>query len=120
MGSTNFIVVPKMKVVIETSRDVNEIEDYIAKTLDELLFDEIESSDEYIEEVKIKEINIRNLTTLFRGYKLATNLEMMDFNKLFLYWLTKRNIEYKIESEYVIKLDEYRTQGYTIIRWGDD
>lgn len=126
MGWTNFIIIPKLKLVIEISRHINELDDYQKKAIDYLIDEErYEDGDEYIENKNIKNISIKDLTRLFNTYEQANSIAGMEPDKLFLYWLKNKNIDYEIKSEFEVRenkeLEKLKADGYKILRmFGDE
>lgn len=121
MGWTNFIIIPKLKLIIEISRHINELDDYQKKAIDYLTDEErYEDGDEYIENKNIKNISIKDLTRLFNTYEQANCLVGMESDKLFLYWLENKNIDYEIKSEFEVhdnkELEKLKADGYKILR----
>jgi hypothetical protein len=114
MGWSNFIIIPSLNIAIEVSRDLHDLEDYEEKVFDYL------TSEEYNEEIdidnrKIKDLTIRDLTTLFTAYDNKNTLKGLDYNKLLLVWLKSRGISYDIKSEYDIDKEKLEKEGYKII-----
>ncbi len=121
MSWTNFIIIPKLKLVVEINRQINELNDYQKKALDYLTDEErYENDDEYIENKNIKNISIKDLTKLFNTYEQSNNLAGMESDKFFLYWLGNKEIEYEIKSEFEIndkgELKRLKNDGYKILR----
>ncbi len=122
MGWTNFIIIPKLKLIIETSRQIDEIPDYQKNALNFLTDEErIYEIEEYdIENKYTKDLTVKDLTQIFSVYEQANNISGMESDKFFLYWLETKGIDYEIESEFVIKennkLESYKNDGYTILR----
>lgn len=117
MGWTNFIIIPKLKLVIETNRSINELHDYQKKSLDHLTDEERYEDEQDIGNKNIKNISVKNLSLLFSTYEQANNLAGMEPDKLLLYWLETKGLKYEILSEFQIKdkLEEYKKE-YTILR----
>ncbi len=115
MGWINYIIVEDWKMIIETNREVDELEDYIKESLDKMISDDtymdISTSD-----LKVSDITIKDLCTLASAYENASSIGSMNSDKLFLYWLESRDIEYDIKSEYDINIDEFKEKGYIVIR----
>lgn len=120
MGWTNFIIIEKWKMLIESNRSVEELEDYIKEALEKIISDntdiDISTSD-----LKISDVTVKDLCLLASAYENASALYGLEIDKLFLYWLENRDIEYEIKSEYNIKIEEYENKGYNIIRlWNNN
>jgi len=119
MGWSNYIIIQKLKLIIETSRNINEIYDFQKKALGYLIDDErtIELEEQDISNINIKNISIKDLAILFSTYEQAEKISGMEEDKFLLYWLGYKNIDYKIISEFEITkdIDEYK-KTYTIIR----
>ncbi len=120
MGWSNYIIIPKWRLFIEVPRDVNDIADYeetaINKAIDE---DNIDYETHFDEEnivdmgdVPINKITIKDLVELYKRFDIVQSLCGMDYNKLLLYWLKNRGIEFSIESEYNINVEELTKEGY--------
>lgn len=120
MGWSNYIVIPKWKLLIEVSRNVNGIEDYekiaIEKAIEEDNIDYVAVVDgdniEDMGDVPVHKITIRELVELYKSYDILQSLSGMDSDKLLLYWLKNRGIDFSIHSENTIKVEDYIEDGY--------
>lgn len=112
MGWSNYIIIEDWKMVIETNRSVEDIEDYISDALDKMIDDDIDI-DVNISDLKVNDITIKNLCILASAYDSASSLSQLDTDKLFLYWLKNRDIEYEVESD--IDVSKYQRDGYVIL-----
>lgn len=120
MGWSNYIIIEDWKMVIETNREVNELEDYIKKSLNKMISNDVDI-DISTSDLKVNDITISHLCTLASAYDNASSLACMEADKLFLYWLESKDIAYKIESEYNLDIKKYKEDGYKIIRrWKSD
>lgn len=115
MGWSNFIIIEKWKMVIETNRSVSELEDYIKDAIDKMIDNDTEI-DIDISDLKVSDITVKDLCTLASAYDNANSLCQLDSDKLFLYWLESRNVEYEIKSEYQTNIEQYKENGYDVIR----
>lgn len=123
MGWSNYIVIPKWRLLIEVSRDVNELADYEKTAIDKII--DVEGLDcethfdgeDVVEmgNVPISQVTIRDLTELYKRHDIIQSLAGMDYNKLFLYWLKSRDIDFSVQSEYSIDVKEHVKEGYTKI-----
>lgn len=114
MGWSNYIIIDQWKMLIETNRSVQDLEDYIKERLDKIIDGDIDV-DISTSDLKVSEITIKDLCVMAMALENTTALNGLEIDKLFLYWLERKNIEYKINSEYAIQIDEYKNKGYNII-----
>ena len=120
MGWSNYIIIEKWKMIIETNREVGELEDYIKESLDKIIRDD-KDIDINILDLKVSDITIKDLCALAFAYENTSALSYMEIDKLFLYWLESKSIEYDVKSEFNIDLNLYKENGYKIIRkWKSD
>lgn len=120
MGWSNYIIIEDWKMIIETSREVDELEDYIKESLDNIIDSDIDT-DISTSDLKVNDITIKDLCTLASAYENVSTLSCMDIDKLLIYWLNSKGIKYNIESEFNINLNQYKEDGYKIIgRWVSD
>lgn len=117
MGWSNFIIVHKLKILIETNRDVEDIETYRKESLDKILDEENIDDDVYlgIGDIKVSNIKIKDLTLLYKDHEVLQCIRGTHIDKLLLYWLKSRGIDFEVKSEYNIDKDKYKSEGYTII-----
>ena len=107
---TEAIVVPDLKLVIETDADC--IEHYEEEALAKLV-ENTDSEDIDLESAKINNFTVTQICSLTSAYNIVSNLNGIEIDKLFLYWLNSKNIEYNIDD---IDIGEYEKDGYYIIR----
>lgn len=120
MGWSNYIIIEDWKMIIETNREVGELEAYIKESLNKMIGNDTDI-DVSISDLKVSDITINHLCTLTSAYKNASSLACMEADKLFLYWLESKEIEYEIKSEFNLDLNQYKENGYKIIRrWKSD
>lgn len=121
MGWSNYIIISEWKMMIETSRNVNELEDYIANSLDYIVDEDNIGDDVDMANVKLSELTLGNLAILLNSHTNMSAIVCTEPDKLFLYWLEGKDIKYEIKSEYNIDLKKYKEDGYKIIsRWKSD
>lgn len=124
MGWYNYIIIPKWKILIEVSRDVDDIEDYENIAIEKAVSEESADERTYIEgvnvidmgDIAINKISIRDITELYKTYEIVQSLSGMNYDKLFLFWLKNREIEFEIKSEHNIDFDKYEKEGFMRIR----
>lgn len=120
MGWSNFIIIEDWKILIESSREVGELEDYIKESLDKIISDTTDI-DISISDLKVSDITLKDLCVLASAYENVSALAYMNVDKLLIYWLECREIEYDIKSEYNLDIEEYKEKGYNIIRrWSSE
>ncbi len=113
MGWSNYIIIPEFKLAIEVSRYVQDIEEYEKDALNKITGEE-EAED--VENVKVRDITVKDLTTLYNAHKIVSSLTGFEIDKLLLFWLQNRGIEYEIKSEFDVITEQLRDDGYTVIR----
>lgn len=119
MGWSNYIIVEDWKMIIEISREIDNLEDYITESIDKMVNSDAE--DVNISDLKVSDITVKDLCVLASAYDNASSLAYMETDKLFLYWLETKDIGYEIKSEYGLDLKKYKEDGYKIIRrWKSD
>lgn len=115
MGWSNWILIPKLKLLIETTRQVKGIEEYRREALEKIIGEDEDEISE-LDEVKFTDVTLRDLATLYFAYDKMSNIAGIEYDSLFLFWLEHRNIDYKIESEFQMDIREYKKNGYMIMR----
>lgn len=121
MGWSNYIIIDSLKLVIETNREVDDIEHYEKDALTKMI--NTEDDDCFVDDIstdmrdkKISDITIGDLTSLYNAHKNASIIIGMHCDKFLLYWLKTRRIDYKIKSEHGINIQQYNDNGYTILK----
>ena len=112
MGWSNYIIIPEFKLAIEVSRYMADIEEYEKNALYKIT-EEDEMED--VENVKVRNITVKDLTTLYNAHKIVSSLTGFEIDKLLLFWLQNRGIEYEIKSEFDVTTDQLKDDGYTVI-----
>lgn len=115
MGWSNYIIIQNWKIIIETNRSVEDIEDYIKEAIDKMTGYSVDIGVD-TSDLKVSDITIKDLCALASAYDSASALSQLDIDKIFLYWLESRDIEYEIKSEYNIDIKQYEENGYNVIR----
>lgn len=120
MGWSNYIIIDKWKMIIETNREVDELEDYIEHAIDNIIDNDIDV-DVDTSDLKINSMTVKDLCIMAFLYENASALCGLHIDKLLLYWLKHKNIDYDTKSEYNIDVGQYKDKGYKIISiWGPD
>ena len=109
MGSYNYIIVPKIKLIIEVNSSIDE--DNLDFDVFEKFLKEVENFDDDILEKKYKDLTLKDLAGLIN---VSDNTYIFDeiYNKLFLYWIKIRELEFEIISEYSFDKEKYLKKGY--------
>jgi hypothetical protein len=125
MGWVNYVVVPSHKLALEINRHSGELEEHEKNTLDSIIgieeFDEpgIDINSRRLKREKDGRLNLSlnlgQLRKLIKSYEQAETIKAMGLDKLLMYWLKKKNIEYEIISEHVLADKGYANQGWIII-----
>ena len=125
MGWTNYIVIPSLKLAIEISRNVDDIYDHESEGLENVVNkDDIYGGEcgdgelEYVDigNIEINKLTVRHISTLYRAYETVRSIEGIDVDKLLLFWLKNRMIEYYIKSEFDVNVEKLKSDGYIVIR----
>lgn len=113
MGWNNYIVVPKLRLLIKTSRYTC-LDTFTDIALNRLFDDIIEHI--RLEEIRLSDLNIKDLTTLVNNNMLLCEIDTLEnIDSLLLYWLKSKDIDHNILNENDADIEEYRSKGYTII-----
>ena len=120
MGWSNYIIVDSLKIVVETNREVQDIEMYREDALNKII--DIEE-DTYIDDnifdinnIKISELSIGHLSILCNAFEDMSNIYGMHIDKFLLFWLKKKDIKFEVESENSVNVQEYIDNGYIVLR----
>jgi len=116
MGWINYIIVPSLKLMVVTSRYTDGICDYEMNAINELLDDK--HHDDIVCDIgntKVSDITVKDLTILYDKYEILSSFEDVNADKLFIYWLTSRNIKFEIVAGHNIDIEKYMKDGYTKI-----
>lgn len=120
MGWSNYIIIPKFKLLVEVPREINDIEDYEEIAIEKAIDEDNIDNDTYLDgdnivdigDVPIDKITIKNLVALHKRYEIVQSISGLDYNKLLLFWLKNRGIEFQIKSENNMDFIEYNREGY--------
>ncbi len=117
MGWSNYIIIPKLKVIVETNREVDDIEFYQKDSFDKIIDEEDVDNDIYLdlENVKIFDITIKELALLYSDHEIMRCIKGIHIDKLLLYWLKTKGIDFEIESEFNIDKEKYKSEGYIFL-----
>ena len=120
MGWSNYIIVDNLKIVVETNREVEDIETYREDALDKTInADEDIYIDENIfdiENLKISEMTVGHLSILHDAFNDISSIYGMHIDKFLLFWLKKKDIKFEVKSENSVNVQEYIDNGYIVLR----
>ena len=111
MGWSNYIIIPNWKIIIETNRSVRELENYITEAIDKIIHSDTDIDFE-TSDLKISDMTVKDLCILTSAYDNTSSLSQLDVDKILLYWLEYRNIEYEVKSEFQVDIKQYEENGY--------
>lgn len=116
MGWSNYIIIHQLKVIVETNREVEDIVFYQKDAIDKIL-DEENIDDAYLdlENIKISDITIKDLALLYRDHDIVRCIRGTPIDKLLLYWLKIRGIDFDVKSEHSVDREKYKSEGYIFI-----
>jgi hypothetical protein len=122
MGYVNYIIIEELRLIIETQREVDRLDEYVTDALGTMIDaecgEDVGGDFGEIGDVKISDLTVRDLSSLYTAYRNAIAIRDMNKDMLLLYWLNYGNISYEISSEYNIDLKEFETKGFVIVtRW---
>lgn len=114
MGWTNFIIIPKLKLIVETSRYLDEDKaDRFSESLEKLI-NKVEDFNFEILETKYSDLSVNDLSKIVNLASSCWFLDELNLDILLLAWLKKENIDFNIVSEFDFEEKDYK--GYLIIR----
>ena len=90
-----YLIIPDLKIAIGIN-DIEDIEDSEEDAINKILNEDI---DDDILDVETNKLTVKDFATFSNIHNLIQSVSGMDSDKMFLYWLRSRNIEYTITSE---------------------
>lgn len=112
MGWTNFVIIPKLKLAVEISRSIDELDEWEEESIEKALY----FYEEEIPNKKITGLTFDDAKILGEAVKILNNIPE-DRDVLFLFWLKKRNVEYEIISEMKLEEEKEKYKNYTFVRY---
>lgn len=109
----SYLVIENMKLVVEIE-DIEDLEKFEKNALDELVDEK--SADEFdinIDETEVSDLTFKEAVILYKAHDMIKNILGINADKMLLYWLNNRDIEYCIESD--IDMSKYQRDGYVIL-----
>lgn len=109
----SYLVIENMKLVVEIE-DIGDIDKYEKTTMDEMV--DGKNADEFdinIDDTEVSELSFKEATILYKAHDMIKTLSGINADKMLLYWLKNRDIEYSIESD--IDVSRYQRDGYVVL-----
>ena len=123
MGWTNFIVVPKLGLIVETTRDLSvdqtdmKLTDWVKGVLDGS--DAGTEEGEEIEDKPCLAITVADMKVLQEALSAMSAILEFTCEDFLLYWLERRGLEYEVMNEYEFKEKAY-PKSYIKLRLFED
>jgi hypothetical protein len=109
----SYVVIENMKLVVEIE-DIEDVEPFEKEALDELVSEKnLNEYDIDIDETKISDLTFKETVILYKAHDTIKTLLGIDADKMLLYWLKNRDVEYCIESD--IDVSKFQRDGYIIL-----
>jgi hypothetical protein len=109
----SYLVIENMKLVVEIE-DIEDIEPFERKILDEIISGK--DTDDYdidLDDVEITDLTFKEAVVLYKAHDMVKSLLGIDIDKMLLFWLKNRDVEYVIESD--IDLSKFQRDGYVVL-----
>lgn len=109
-----YLVIENMKLVVEIE-DIEDIETFEKDALDEVV--DGKNADEFdinIDDTEISQLSFKEATILYKAHDVLKTILGINVDKMLLYWLKNRDIEYSIESD--IDVSRFQRDGYVILK----
>lgn len=108
----SYLVIDNMKLVVEIKEE--DIEPFEKNALDEITGKEnIDEFDIDIDDTDVSDLTFKEAVVLYKAHSMIKDLLGIKVDKMFLYWLNNRDIEYSIES--YVDVSRYQRDGYVIL-----
>lgn len=109
----SYLVIENMKLVVGIA-DTEDIEAFEKKALDEMASEENTGEfDIDIDDREVSDLTFKEAVILYKAHDMIKTLLGIGVDKMLLYWLKNRDIEYSIESD--IDVSKYQRDGYVIL-----
>lgn len=113
MTEPNYIIIEDLKLLIAIDENIYGIEDFEENALDNIIdSDQDDLTD--IEGAKIDDLTIKEIGIIASACELVNNLAGLQADKLLLYWLRNKDIDFEISDN--VDIEDYERNGYLIIR----
>jgi hypothetical protein len=109
----SYLVIENMKLVVEIA-DIEDIVTFEKKALDEMVSEKnIDEFDIDIDDTEVSDLTFRETVVLYKAHDMIKTLFGIKADKMLLYWLKNRDIEYSIESD--VDVSGFQRDGYVIL-----
>lgn len=108
----SYLVIDNMKLVVEIKEE--DIEPFEKNALDEITGKEnIDEFDIDIDDTDVSDLTFKEAVVLYKAHDIIKTLSGINVDKMLMYWLKNRDIEYSIETD--IDASGYQRDGYVIL-----
>ena len=99
LGGKNmeYLIIPDLKIAMGME-DIEDIEDSEEDAIDNILNEDNFIEDDILD-VEVNKLKVKDFAAFSNLYKLIQSVAGMESDKMLLYWLRSRNIEYTVTSE---------------------
>ncbi len=112
----SYVVIENMKLVVEIA-DIEDIEPFEKNALDEMVSKKNTSEfDIDIDDTEVSDLTFSEAVVLYKAHDMIKTLLGINADKMLLYWLKNRDIDYSIESD--IDVSGFQRDGYVILERG--
>lgn len=109
----SYLVIENMKLVVEIA-DIEDIEMSEKNALEEIIGEK--NTDEFdidIDDTDVSDLTFKEAVVLYKSHDMIKSLLGINIDKMLLYWLENRDIEYCIESD--VDISKYQRDGFVIL-----
>ncbi len=109
----SYLVIENMKLVVEIA-EIEDLETFEKSALDEMIKEKnVDEFDIDIDETLVTDLSFKEAAILYKSLDMIKTLLGISPDKMLLYWLKNRDIEYEVESD--IDVSKYQRDGYVIL-----
>jgi len=109
----SYLVIESMKLAVEIA-DIEDIEPFERNALDNIVSEKNTGEfDIDIDDTDVSDLSFKEAVILYKAHDMIKILSGINANKMLLYWLKNRDIEYSIELD--IDVSGYQRDGYVVL-----
>lgn len=109
----SYLVIENMKLVVGIA-DAEDIDTFEKKALDDIVCEKNTGEfDIDIDETEVSDLTFKEAVILYKAHDMVKTLLGISADKMLLYWLKNRDIEYSVESD--IDVSAYQRDGYVVL-----